>query len=112
MKSKFWYLATVALIASGTAFAQSSIIQTPIIDSYTADLLACECATDNHDGHGTPGFVRKSEEMRAKAWAPANNVLDTARTMPEPTPGAMSANEGRSLKDTGSRPSDSQNSAK
>ncbi len=112
LKSKFWYLATVALIACGTAFAQNRVPQTPIMDSYTAGLLSCVCATDNHDGHGTPGFVRKSEEMRAKAWEPANNVLDTARTMLDTTQGAMGANEGRSLKDTGLRPSDGRASAK
>ncbi len=103
MKNQFVYLMTVAMIAGGTAFAQSGTIQTPILDSYTADLLSCTCATDNHDGHGTPGFVRKADEMRAKAWA-ANTDVDKARTMPETTrPGAMSANEGRNSRNTGAR---------
>lgn len=108
------YLSTVALIASGTAFAQSGFVPTPIIDSYTAGLLECECSIDHPDGHGVPARVRKSDEMRAKAWEPANTVVDTdtARTVRETTPGAMAANEGRRLKENRSRPSGSPAGAK
>lgn len=104
MKNKLVYLATAALIASGTALAQSSVIesaiQTPILDSYTAGMLECQCATDHPDGHGVPERVRKSDAMRAKAWeaAPAPGAAATAQ------PESMAANQTGSAKNKGSRP--------
>ncbi|MGC2210702.1 MAG: hypothetical protein WA532_11375 [Candidatus Korobacteraceae bacterium] len=107
MNEKFVYLAMSALIVSGTALAQSSAIAnpmpTPILDSYTADLKACQCSIDHPDAHGVPERVRKSDEMREKAWA-SNKV--SGATQPVATtqlPAAMSANEGSSRKLHGSR---------
>src|SRR6266542_6452720 len=84
MKNKLVYLATAALINSGAALAQSSAIlspvQTPILDSYTTGLLECECATDHPDGHGVPEFVRKSDEMRARAWEAAAPAPEAAKS--------------------------------
>lgn len=102
MKSKFVYLAATVLFA-GTALAQSSI-QTPILDSYTAALLECECSHDHPDGHGVPEFVRKSDEMRAKAWAtetPAPEAAKSDSGMARPQ--AMAANVAGSAKNKGSR---------
>ena len=115
MKSKFvylavFYLATVALMASGTALAQSRALQSAI-DSYSAGLAECQCASGHPDTNGKLGVVKEYE--RVKAWRPANTVFDMVRTMPETTrPGAMSANEGSNLKDNGSRPGDDPASAK
>jgi hypothetical protein len=104
MKNKLVYLATAALIASGTALAQSSVIespiQTPILDSYTAGMLECQCATDHPDGHGVPEFVRKSDEMRAKAWAAAPAPKAAVTAQPE----SMAANQAGSAKNKGPRP--------
>ena len=86
-----------ALIVSGTALAQSSAIgnpmPTPILDSYTADLKACECSIDHPDAHGVPERVRKSDEMREKAWA-AQAASGTAHPVAATElPRAMSAND-------------------
>lgn len=105
MLTKRWICLTMgSLIASGTALAQSKY-SNGILDSYTAGLLACECAKDHPDGHGTLEIVRKSEEMRAKAWE-TNSAPATSQAVPETIrPESMAANNGSNLKQNGSRPS-------
>jgi len=110
LKNKFVYLAAIGVIAGGTALAQSRAIDnpmaTPILDSYTADLLACVCSIDHPDGRGVPERVRKSDEMRAKAWESANPVSGTAH------PVAMAANERIDTRGHGPRSSGSPDGAK
>ena len=105
-----------ALIVSGTALAQSSAIgnpmPTPILDSYTADLKACECSIDHPDAHGVPERVRKSDEMREKAWAAQASSGTPHPVAATELPRAMSANAGSRPKLHGSRPSGSPAGAK
>lgn len=96
MKNKVVYLtftglALGTLLGGGKAFAQTSVSTGYIIDSYTAGLLACECAKDHPDGHGTLEIVKKSDDMRQKAWE-TNLASIAAQTT---RPAAMAENEGR-----------------
>ena len=107
LNNKFLYLAMSTLIVSGTALAQSSAIAnpmpTPILDSYTADLKACQCSIDHPDAHGVPERVRKSDEMRAQAWASNTGSGAAQPVAATQLPASMSANEGSSRKLHGSR---------
>ncbi len=107
MNNKFVYLAMSTLIVSGTALAQSSAIAnpmpTPILDSYTADLKACQCSIDHPDAHGVPERVRKTDEMRERAWAGQTAPGTAQPVAATELPMAMSANEGSSRKLHGSR---------
>lgn len=99
MKNKCVYVAAAALLAGGTAFAQSSVFE-GASDSYSAGFAACQRTSGHPDKHGTPEVVRKSEAMRG--WKPANPAPEKARMLPATArPDAMAANEGHRPKDRG-----------
>jgi hypothetical protein len=103
LKNKFLYLATLALMAGGTALAQSSVFQQPS-DSYSSDLQVCKRTGDHGDAHGVLGQVRRSERMRA--FQPGNAAPGTAPelTATAQTETPMNANQGAAPRDSGSRP--------